>query len=141
LTRLVIDTSVLLSAAVAAPDTPLSQLMGAVQSGAAEMVVCDQLLDEVERGLENRYFRKRLTDEERKELRTAIARVGLHMPDPVAPQAILRDPKDDYLVALAKAADAAVIVTGDRDLLDHSELDPPAINAREACVRIGLLSQ
>jgi putative PIN family toxin of toxin-antitoxin system len=132
---------VLLSAAVAAPDTALSQLMGAVQSGAAEMVVCDQLLDEVERGLENRYFRKRLTDEEGKELRTAIARVALHMPDPVAPQAILRDSKDDYLVALAKAADAAAIVTGDRDLLDHSELDPPAINAREACVRIGLLSQ
>jgi hypothetical protein len=59
---------VLLSASVAAPDTPLSQLMGAVRSGDAEMVVCDQLLGEVERGLNSRYFRGRLTEEEREEL-------------------------------------------------------------------------
>lgn len=141
MTRLVIDASVLLSAAVAAPDTPLSQLMGAVQSGTAEMVVCDQLLSEVQQGLEGRYFRDRLTDEEREELPIALARIGLHMPDPVAPKPILRDPKDDYLLALADAADAVLIVTGDRDLLDHPNLDPPAINARAACVRLGLLSQ
>lgn len=131
----------LLSAAVAAPDTPLSQLMGAVQSGTAEMVVCDQLLGEVQQGLEGRYFRDRLTDEEREELPFALARIGLHMPDPVAPKPILRDPKDDYLLALADAADAVLIVTGDRDLLDHPNLDPPAINARAACVRLGLLSR
>jgi putative PIN family toxin of toxin-antitoxin system len=139
LTRLVIDASVLLSASVAAPDTPLSQLMGAVQSGAVEMVVCDQLLGEVERGLDGRYFRGRLTQEEREELPSALARIGLHRPDPIAPKPILRDPKDDYLLALADAADAVLIVTGDKDLLDHPNLDPPAINARAACVRLGLL--
>jgi uncharacterized protein len=32
---------------------------------------------------------------------------------------VLRDPKDDYLVALARASDAEAIVTGDRDLLEH----------------------
>jgi uncharacterized protein len=115
--------------------------MGAVQSGTAEMVVCDQLLGEVQQSLGGRYFRDRLTDEEREELPIALARIGLHMPDPVAPKPILRDPKDDYLLALADAADAVLIVTGDRDLLDHPNLDPPAINARAACVRLGLLSQ
>lgn len=93
MTRLVIDASVLLSAAVAAPDTPLSQLIGAVQSGAAEMVVCDRLVGEVERGLASPYFRRRLTEEEREELILALVRIGLHRPDPVAPEAILRDPR------------------------------------------------
>ena len=139
MTRLVIDASVLLSAAVAAPDTPLSQLMGAVQSGAAEMVVCDRLLGEVERGLARPYFRERLTEEEREELLRALERVGLHRPDPVEPKAILRDPEDDYLVELAETAEAALIVTGDKDLLDHPDLDPPAVNARAACDRLGLI--
>jgi putative PIN family toxin of toxin-antitoxin system len=140
LTRLVIDTSVLLSAAVAAPDTPLALLMGAVRSGAAEMVICDQLLGEVQRGLDNRYFRGRLTEDEREALPTALARVGLRRPDPVSPASILRDRKDDYLVALAKAAEAVAIVTGDLDLLDHEDLDPPAITARAACISLGLIA-
>lgn len=110
--------------------------MGAVQSGAAEMVVCDRLLGEVERGLAKPYFRGHLTDDECDELLRALERVGLHRPDPVAPRAILRDPEDDYLVELADTADAALIVTGDKD---HPDLDPPAVNARTACVRLGLI--
>lgn len=51
MTRLVIDANVFLSATVAAPDRPLALLMSAVRSGAAEIVVCDHLLAEVERGL------------------------------------------------------------------------------------------
>ncbi len=105
------------------------------------MVVCDQLLGEVERGLDSRYFRDRLTQEEREEFPSALARIGLHRPDPVAPPPILRDPEDDYLLALADAADAVLIVTGDKDLLDHPNLDPPAINARAVCVHLGLLSR
>jgi predicted nucleic acid-binding protein len=50
----------------------------------------------------------------------------------------LRDPGDDYLVALALAANADAIVTGDKDLLDHPGLQPPAINARQACELLGL---
>jgi uncharacterized protein len=141
LTLLVIDTSVLLSWAVAAPDTPLALLMGAVGSGAAEMVVCDRLIGEVQRGLDGHYFRNRLADEERLAVPVALERVGLRMSDPVSPASILRDPTDDYLVALAKAAKAEVIVTGDRDLLDHPDLDPPAITARAACIRLGLIAR
>lgn len=32
-------------------------------------------------------------------------------------KAICRDPKDDYLLALAKAAKADLLITGDEDLL------------------------
>lgn len=130
----------LLSATVAAPDTPLALLMGAVRSGAAEIVVCDQLLGELERGLERPYFRGRLTDEERNGIPNAIAHVGLHVPDPVDPARTLRDPKDDFLLALAKATGARAIVTGDGDLLEHADLDPPAITARTAAIELGLVA-
>lgn len=53
--------------------------------------------------------------------------------DPTAVEPLLRDPGDDYLVALARQASAEAIVTGDRDLLDHPGLEPPAIDARTAC--------
>lgn len=138
MTRLVVDASVLLSASVAAPDTPLALLMGAVRSGAVEMVVCEQLLGEVRRGMDGPYFRRRLTAEERETSLAAIRRIGWRMSDPVAPPRVVRDPDDDYLVALATAAEASAIVTGDRDLLDHEGLEPPAITARAACVRFGL---
>jgi predicted nucleic acid-binding protein len=59
--------------------------------------------------------------------------------DPDPPPAVLRDPADDYLPALALDANADAIVTGDRDLLDHTGLMPEAITPREACRRLGLL--
>jgi hypothetical protein len=67
-----------------------------------------------------------------------LSALATPLPDPVAPARVLRDPGDDYLVALATAADASAIVTGDRDMLDHAGLVPPAITARAACERLGL---
>jgi uncharacterized protein len=61
-------------------------------------------------------------------------------PDPVSPPPILRDRSDDYLVALAQTARAEAIVTGDRDLLDHEGLNPPALSAKDACRRLGLVA-
>jgi uncharacterized protein len=59
--------------------------------------------------------------------------------DPKDIEGVLRDPDDDYLVALAQEAGAEAIVTGDKDLLDHAgELEPRAINARDACELLGL---
>lgn len=60
------------------------------------------------------------------------------LPDPTAPPRLLRDARDDYLVALAIDGRADVIVSGDRDLLDHAGLEPPAITPRIACERFGL---
>lgn len=52
---------------------------------------------------------------------------------------MLRDADDDYLVALARAARAEAIVTGDGDRLEHAGLEPPAITARAACAILELL--
>jgi hypothetical protein len=40
---------------------------------------------------------------------------------------------------LAREANAEAIVTGDKDLLDPLDLRPPAIDARTACERLGLI--
>ena len=95
-------------------------------------------LDEVRRGFQSSYFRKRLSAEDRDAVLVGLERVALMHSDPVSPPALLRDPDDDYLPALALDADADAIVSGDRDLLDHAELKPEAITPREACRRIGI---
>jgi uncharacterized protein len=59
--------------------------------------------------------------------------------DPSDVEAVLRDPDDDYLLALAREGNAKAIVTGDHDLLDHVGLEPRAIDARGACRLLGLL--
>ncbi len=104
------------------------------------MVVCERLIGEVRRGLETPYFRDRVGREARLAFEAMIVSAGVHLPDPVRPPSILRDPDDDYLVALAREARVAAIVTGDRDLLDHSGLHPPAVTARRACEMLGLIA-
>jgi putative PIN family toxin of toxin-antitoxin system len=138
LTRLLLDASVLLSATVARPGTPTALLLDAVEDGTVEMVACERLIGEVRRGLEGSYFRERLPVEDCEVVLTGLERIALMRADPASLPAVLRDPNDDYLVALAIDADAEAIVTGDRDLLDHPGLEPEAITPREACRRVGL---
>lgn len=136
--RFVLDASVLLSAALAKPDSNPSLLLDAVRSGQIEMVVCPQLNSEVASGLQSRYFRDRITAEERAAIPAMLEALGVLASDPESPPRILRDPADDYLVALAQATAAEAIITGDRDLLDHDGLVPRAISARQAREEIGL---
>jgi predicted nucleic acid-binding protein len=60
--------------------------------------------------------------------------------DPQGPYpAVCRDPHDDYIVALARASSAEVIVTGDLDLLaiDPREIDIEIITPRQLIDRLG----
>lgn len=138
MTRLLLDASVLLSAAAAHPGTPLALLLAAVEDGDIEMIACKHLLEEVRRGLQGTYFRDRLPDDDRDQIPEGLERIAVMHADPESPPSLLRDPDDDYLVALARSSKAEAIVTGDADLLDHDGLEPPAITPREACTRLGL---
>jgi predicted nucleic acid-binding protein len=69
-----------------------------------------------------------------------LAALAVHAPDPIDPPRLLRDPSDDYLVALARATSTEAIVTGDHDLLEHDGLEPPPLTARQACVQLGLIA-
>jgi AcrR family transcriptional regulator/predicted nucleic acid-binding protein len=140
LSRLVIDASVLVSAPGAKPGSPAGLLMDGARAGVLEMIICEQLMVEVGRTLaEKEYFRDHVTAAEREAYLGLVDALGTRFADPVSPPRLLRDPEDDYLVALAKAAGAAAIVTEDKDLLDHVGLQPPAIKARDACLQLGLI--
>jgi putative PIN family toxin of toxin-antitoxin system len=138
LRRFVLDASVLLPAAVASPDRATARLMAAARAGAFEIVACPLLIDEYGRGLTRPYFRERLAEDEARAMVEALEFLALVLPDPENPPPVLRDANDDYLVALALVGDAKAIVTGDRDLLDHQGLTPPAITPRTACDLLGL---
>lgn len=139
MTRLVLDTSVLLSGVVSAPTSPPAVLLAAARAATFEVVACPRLFSEFERGLQKPYFRSRLDSAEAAELLDALQLLFVTRPDPSVLRSVLRDPTDDYLVELAQAGGAEAIVTGDRDLLDHDGLRPPAMDARAACESLRLI--
>lgn len=79
-------------------------------------VVTQGLLDELAAVLARPKFRRWVDLDDALGFVEALGREALLRPDPVGVARRVRDPDDDYLVALAEAAEA-VIVTGDADLL------------------------
>lgn len=111
-----------------------ARVVEAVADGAITAVVTQHLLDELAAVLIRPKFRRWIS------VADAIAFVeslGGHADlrdDPGPPKKGVRDPNDDYLVALAEAADA-VIVTGDDDLL-AAEIEPAAITPAQLLTRL-----
>ncbi|HTU79661.1 MAG TPA: putative toxin-antitoxin system toxin component, PIN family [Solirubrobacteraceae bacterium] len=134
--RVVFDPNVLLSALVGKPDAAPSILLDAVHDHAVEMVACPLLIAEVRENLKQPYFRRLLDQNEAELAVAALERIAVMLEDPLDPEPVLRDSDDDYLLALARSGKAEAIVTGDKDLLDHAGLQPPAISAREAADRL-----
>jgi predicted nucleic acid-binding protein len=54
---------------------------------------------------------------------------------PAGVERVTRDPRDDYLVALAKAAEA-LLVSSDRDVLEAETGDVEVLSAREFLDRL-----
>lgn len=100
------------------------------------MAVANQhLLDELATVLGRPKFRRWIALADAVASVEALGREADLRPEPGAVRQRVRDPDDDYLVALGDAAEA-VIVTGDADLLE-ADLTPPAITPRELLDRLG----
>jgi putative PIN family toxin of toxin-antitoxin system len=121
--RVVADTNVLV-AAVLAPDGRCGRLLLAATEGRWSLVASPRLLDELAEVLSRRKFRRWLTAEDAQAFVSAVSRLAEVHDDPPCPASITRDPDDDYLLALAIAAEAEAIVTGDDDL---AALDAPPV--------------
>jgi uncharacterized protein len=140
LKRLVIDASTLVSGITGSRlESPPCVIYDAVSEMSVEAIICPRLLVEVERALRKPYFRELIEDEEVAEAVSIIRDAGTMLDDPLEPPAVLRDPTDDYLIELARKASVEAIVTSDRDLLDHKDLNPPAIDPRTACKVLALI--
>ena len=113
----VLDVNVLISAFIGGADGPPRRLIYAWREGRFSLVVSPLLLDELTTVLGRQKF-DRWTGNERGTLWIAsLTGGGDHRDDPVAPPVGIRDPKDEYLVALGSRPDVDVLVSGDDDLL------------------------
>lgn len=66
-----------------------------------------------------------------------MSRLGEWHADVVDPPAVTRDPGDDYLVALARAARVEAIVSGDEDLHSAQAVGVDVLTPRELLTRLG----
>jgi len=140
LRRLVIDANTLVSGSINPhSESPPCLLYRELAGARFELVICPELLGEVADTLRKPYFLNRIGESDVDDIVAGITEAATVVEDPEDVEAILRDPDDDYLIALARKADAEAIVSGDRDLLDHAGLEPKAISPREACELLGLL--
>jgi putative PIN family toxin of toxin-antitoxin system len=101
-----------------------------------EVIVSPALLAELRLVLMRPKFRRWFDETTARQLAERIERHATMLPDADPPPAITRDPADDYLVVLARAAGAAAIVSGDGDLLEAGLLDPPVWTPRICADRL-----
>ena len=126
MTRIVFDPGILISALISSRGAP-AEALDRWRDAEFDLVVSPALLDELRRVLMRRKFRRYATEEDVRIFVFALAQEAIAVEDPPrSPEPLTRDPNDDYLVLLARAAGAEAIVSGDPDLTTV-ELDPPAV--------------
>jgi putative PIN family toxin of toxin-antitoxin system len=132
--RAVLDANVLVSAVIS--EGPSHRIVqGWLRDQTFELVSCDRLLGEVRSVLTERpRLRKWISMEAAERYLATLATIADVRPDPAPGPA--RDPDDDYVIRLARAHDAEVIVSGDADLLEWKEQDPPVISPAEFETRL-----
>jgi putative PIN family toxin of toxin-antitoxin system len=118
--RAVVDPSVLVSAFVGNPDAGPGQLVAAWRAHRFVMVVSPQLIAELGEVLARPKFARWSADDRGTAYVAAFVAQSEHLPDPEDAGGYVRDPDDDYLVALAHAAKVDAIVSLDRDPFDAS---------------------
>lgn len=135
--RVVVDANVFVSAAIA-KGASHRILQRWLEHGDFEIVACQLLLDEILTVTTTRpRVAKRIDSEFANRFVHHMTTVVGLMPNPSDVQRWTRDPKDDYLVALAREHRAEFIVTGDKDLLEWDEQEPPAVEPSEFETMLG----
>lgn len=136
--RVVLDANVLVSAALARDSAaPSVRVFDALLDDRIEAVGCPTLLAEVASVLGRNRLRRYLSLHEAHRFVADLAGVMTLAADPPSPHpAVCRDPDDDYLIALARAARVEALVTGDRDLLELNDMGFAVITPRELVGRL-----
>lgn len=139
--RVVADANVLVSAAIArSPQAPSVLTLDAALNGRVELVTSPQLLREVAMVLARPRLQKYISADEAIRFVADMAAQTTLLVDPPGPHpAVCRDPRDDYLVALAQTGGAEAIISGDLDLLtiESSQVDVGIITPRQFVERLG----
>ena len=122
--RAVLDTNVLVSALIS-PGGPSAALLLELRAGAFELVGSPILLAELGDVLGRPKFRPYVTAAEAAAYMELIGHEGtIHDDPPPAEEPLSADPDDEYLLDLARAAAADVLVSGDSHLLVLRDVVP-----------------
>ncbi len=125
--RVLIDTNVFISYLLspAQPGGTVSKLVEATILGRFTLLLPEELLDELADKLRtNVKLARRISPEESGEFITVLRSIAL-IPPPIreAIPAVVRDPKDDYLLAYALLNEANFLITRDKDLLSLEQVE------------------
>ena len=133
--RVVLDVNVLVSSLIRRSGVPVP-VVDAWRGGYFEVVVSARLLAELRDVLGRAHLARYMASAEAEKLFVALERNATLVEDrPLAERVVPGDPDDDYLVALARAGRAHVIVSGDTDLLE-ADIEPPALSPRAFLARL-----
>jgi putative PIN family toxin of toxin-antitoxin system len=113
--RIVIDPGVLVSALISPAGAP-ARLLQAWDAGWFDLIVSERLLGELAGVLSREKFRRYVSLSRVDSYVVGLRTDGVFVDDPDDLPRLTPDPKDDYLVALARAADA-LLVSGDAHLI------------------------
>ena len=120
--RVLIDASVLIRALLLSPNPAraVDVIIGAALDGTFGLLLPPDLLTEVaDKIIHDPYLATRIDSTTAAAFEATLRGAGLLVPPLHAPPPrVVRDPKDDYLIAYALRDRAEFLVTGDRDLLD-----------------------
>jgi uncharacterized protein len=130
-----LDPGVLISGLISSKGAPRS-LLWLWLEGSFELIVCPALLAELERVLPRAKFRPYVTTPEIRAYVALVRRLSSVKPDPDVAHGLTPDPGDDYLVALARAAAADFLVSGDPHLTELKRAIPPVLTPRVFLRRI-----
>lgn len=111
--RVVIDTNIWISFLIG---KHLAGLHRHIDSGRVEVVTCETQLRELADVLNRPRIRKYISEVQAETFLDLLCEIAL-LVEPAQGPAICRDPKDDYLLYMAIAAQADYLVSGDNDLL------------------------
>jgi putative PIN family toxin of toxin-antitoxin system len=131
LTRAVVDPNVLVSAFISQRGGSPDLIVRAWREGAFELVVSPQLIAELTEVLGRPKLALQAADGRAEAYIAALTGDALQIDDPPDPPAVSPDHSDNYLIALASAARANVVVSGDGHLTQLVDPVPPVLTPRQ----------
>lgn len=134
--RVVVDPGVFISGLIGKRGSAPDLVVRAFVDDRIEVIASRLLLAELEQVLRRPKFRRHVEERAVREYVERIQRHATVVGDPRERPTATRDPKDDYLVALARQEDVDAIVSGDRDLLDAGLTTPPVWSPRDLAERL-----
>jgi putative PIN family toxin of toxin-antitoxin system len=136
LIRVVVDPGVFISALIGTRGGAPDVVVRAFIDERITVVASPLLLAELDRVLRRPKFARYGDERTRREFVERVRRHATVAEDPVNAPPVTRDRRDDYLVALARQERVDAIVSGDRDLLDAGQDEPPVWSPRQLADRI-----